>query len=255
MLAGSAPDDFEKDLRDSSVQELMRRVNVWIELRHRSQDEFARLTHHLLDAAGGSTVETAERVTRFLKGFKDSASLLVDYIQAIGKAANLEVLFFLLPKLHGDLATIDRSLQDELARTAGFLDVDLGARLSELPNSLSPLLSCWFALRGQTFVLMTLPLAPTRMGDEDMRVGRGSGVDRFLHGVFFSALATALRAEGDFSWIYPGFNRDEVGWLSEAIDCLEQTASAIVSGGLNADFLAPYEGASTLAEVPFLGNS
>jgi hypothetical protein len=255
ILADSAPEDFEQDLRAISVQELMRRVHVWIELRHRSQDEFLRLTHHLLDAASGSNIETAERIIRFLKGFKDPTSLLVDYIQAIGKAANLEVLISLLQKLPGDLATVGRTLQDELARTSGFLDVDLNARLGVAPNSLSPLFACWFALRGQPFVLMTLPPAPARLSDEDMRVGRGSGADRFLHTVFFSALATALRAEGDFSWIYPGINRNEVGWLSEAIDCLEETASAIASGRLEANFVAPYEGASTLAEVPFLGNS
>ncbi|MBZ9709304.1 NACHT domain-containing protein [Mesorhizobium sp. ESP7-2] len=254
-LAGTAPAGFEDELRDICVGELTRRINVWIELRHRPENEFMQLTHHLLHAAGGSGIETAGRVLSFLEGFKDFSSLLIEYTRAVGKAANLDVLIWLLAKLTSAWSPVSKIVQDELVRTLGYLDVEMSSRVPRPPSSVSPLLACYFGTRDQPVGSMALPVAPARLGDEEMRAGMGSGADRFLHTVFFSALATAFRAEGNFSWVYPGLDLDQVGWLSEAIHCLERTASYIAAGKLELSFSAPYLGAADLAEVRFRGNS
>src|SRR5690606_33763809 len=100
-----------------------------------------------------------------------------------------------------------------------------------------------------------LPCPPEKLGDDDVRFGRDPGLGSLLHNVFFSALACALAAEGDFSFIYPGLKRDKIGWLTVAIEHLEKVARSIAAGQVQPSFSAIYAAAADVDQVPFLGNS
>jgi NACHT domain len=253
-----APDGLKAEMCEAFMTELQRRLNVWIELRHKPQDEFVGTTHRLMEVASAGDKETAERMVSFLKGFRDPMSLLVDFVRDLGRAGNLDVLIWLTSKFRADKwAALIKNIHDQIARTGGYLGVDIGLRHAVSPKiPVSPLLMCWFLLRDRSASRrMTLPPPPMGLGDEDMSVGRAAGLDPFLHTVFFSALASALRAEGDHSMIHLGLDHTKIGWLREGIACLETAAAQIASGALPADFTSVFVAAAKLEPVPFKGNS
>ncbi|NKM97974.1 NACHT domain-containing protein [Rhizobium leguminosarum bv. viciae] len=253
-----APDGLKAEMCEAFMTELRRRLNVWIELRHKPQDEFVGTTHRLMEVASAGDKDTAERMVSFLKGFRDPMSLLIDFVRDLGRSGNLDVLIWLTSKFRADKwAALIKNIHDQIARTGGYLGVDLGLRHAVSPKTpVSPLLMCWFLLRDRSASRrMTLPPPPMGLGDEDMRVGRAGGLDPSLHTVFFSALASALRAEGDHSMIHPGLDQIKIGWLREGIACLETAAAQIASGALPADFTSVFVAAAKLEPVPFKGNS
>jgi len=73
----------------------------------------------------------------------------------------------------------------------------------------------------------------------------------FFREVFFSALAAALTAHGDYEFCYPGLPREGLGWIRTAIDTLEGTARMIAGGTLKPSFSAPFLGATDVGNVAF----
>ena len=71
VLARSVADG-EKDIGIECIQELRRRVNVWISLRHRPGNEFISLCETFFEAASRHEGIDPQKVLRFLDGFRDA---------------------------------------------------------------------------------------------------------------------------------------------------------------------------------------
>lgn len=256
-LAAMAPSFLRGEVRPVMLDELIRRINVWIELRHRPEQEFIQLIRALINVLGREGEEACKRLQSFLSKFKEPESLYIDYARSLGGAINLEVLISLNASLKGPKWTnVKRVISGEIVRTAGFLGVDLAKRSDVIDPAGSPLRAAWFRLRDRSDRSpFGFPLAPDKLGDDDVRFGRDPGLSSLLHSVFFSGLANALIAEGEYSFIYPGVKRDSIGWLSVAIEHLEKVARSIASNAIEPSFGAMYEAAEEVQEVPFLGNS
>lgn len=256
-LALASPPSLESEIRPLMLAELIRRVNVWIELRHRPEQEFMTLTRALIEALGPEGDDARKKLQKFLGKFKSPVTLYVDYARSLGRATNLELLISLNSSLTAKKwATVKRILSDEIVRTAGYLGVDLARRSDFEDAQGSPLRAAWLRLRDRNNPSpFALPSVPDKLGDDEIRIGRDPGLSALLHAVFFSALANALVADGDFSFVYPGLNRHDVGWLSTAIKHFEKTARSIATGEIEPSFAAIYNAAEEVLEVPFLGNS
>jgi hypothetical protein len=128
-------------------------------------------------------------------------------------------------------------------------DIDLALRLAPRKN-ISPLLSCWYRLKGQQppqpCSLIDLSAAAVRT---DYEYGPNPAIEKFLHAFFFSALDTALQADGDCTPALPGIDRPKLGWLQTAIDHLWDAAFEMARKPTDIGFGSIFLGLAGLAPV------
>ena len=53
------------------VEELRRRVNIWLTLRHRPSDQFVSLAQHFFEVLARHGEFNPEKVLKFIEGFRD----------------------------------------------------------------------------------------------------------------------------------------------------------------------------------------
>jgi len=256
-LPSWAPAELEREVRDACSEELGRRINAWLELRHRPAQEFTALSKTLLRVATNGDKKSRDRVLNFTKCFHDPKPYQIEYIVGLGKAANIDALDALRARFRTSRSMTRKTLQDELARTAGYLGIDLASRMKRPTGPISPMLACWYLLRDKNLdVQLLLPPAPKALDDDSVRYGRDPGLAPLLHSIFFSALASSLMSDGDYSFLYPGLNnRENIGWLATAINALETLARSLANGQIELSFSAPFLVVADVEEVKFRGNS
>lgn len=253
MLAKVAHDSINDDIVDACIAEYRRRVNVWIELRHRPEGEFITLTHFLLDAEALSKRPDVERILHFLKGFRESRSYVVHFVERLGARGNIDALWALRALLKGARWECERSrAEDEIVRACCFIGADPFTRLRTSAKPLSPLRASWFRLHKPAVpIRLALYAPPKNLIRDRYDYGIDLVLRDFFHDVFFSALATALVAEGGYEFCYAGLAHDRLGWIATGMDTLQETAKEIAAGGLKPSFSAPFLGAADLSDVAF----
>jgi hypothetical protein len=251
MLAKAAPDNLKDEIVAASVREYSRRVNVWIELRHRPENEFVKVTHLLLDAAALCKKPEVKRILRFLNGFKKPQSYVLYFAERLSDTGNVDALLALRSLLKEANWESERArIDDNVLRSCCFIRANPSTRLTAPEALTSPLRGSWLRLHKPEVPLkLRLCAVPENLVRERHEYGLDTGVRDFFHEVFFSALATALAAEGDYQFIYPGLAREGLGWMETAIDTLEGTAREIADGTSKPSFSTPFLGAANLSNI------
>jgi hypothetical protein len=256
MLANAAPENLKDEIVATCIQEYRRRINVWIELRHRHESDFVSLAHRLLDAVALAKQPDIKRVLNFLSGFKKPESFVIYFGERLYQAGSVDALAALraLPAQAISERVKDR-ITDDVLRACCLIRADPSTRLTASGEPASPLWASWLLLhKPKVAPIMRLRPAPKNIMRERYEIGVDTELRDFFCDVFFSALATALAAEGDCEFIYPGLGREKLGVVTTAIECLQETAQRIAVGTWKPSFSAPYRGAEAVENIA-LGRS
>jgi hypothetical protein len=253
MLAKAAPQNLKDEIVAACIQEYRRRINVWIELRHRHESEFVTLTHRLLDAVALAKEPDVKRVLKFLIGFKRPESLVIYFGERLYQAGSVDALEALRA------AAISESMKDrvtdDILRACCLIRADPLTRSTASDGPASPLWASWLLLHNPKVApMMRLRPAPKNIVRERYEIGVDVELRDFFSDVFFSALAVALAAEGNYEFIYPGLGRENLDIVTTAVECLQETARKIAVGTWKPAFSAPFRGAAGLERIE-LGRS
>jgi hypothetical protein len=229
------------DIRAECFQELRRRVNVWITLRHKPEEEFDALTRRSLDVlAVAPTIDTAA-LTRFLAGFGGSGDMMRWTLECLTRERRFDALLDLEMEVGRSNKTKPYRplVHDALVRVAAFEGIDLNSRLRSKPRP-SPLLFCWRRYHGTT------PSALAVFSGSKFS-GRAA-LEAALHDTFFRTLADRLRGLDAPSYV-DHIPKNDGDWLAGAFASLQATATLIAAGQAQLSFSTPYFHAAKVEPV------
>ena len=223
--------DREKDIGIECVQELRRRVNLWLNLRHRPGNEFISLCETFFEAASRHESVDTQKVLRFIDGFRDGNTkerLFQSFVASLTRNRSFEKLVSTQEALTQNLPSWMNLVENEIVRCAAFEDIDLAARLPVRLKAVSPLLDCWYAARGVRCpgTVRTSFISPNAIR-ERYDYGRVFELERLFHAVFFSGLAISLRPHGEFSDVLLGIDLEKPGWITKSLQTLIRAAATI----------------------------
>jgi hypothetical protein len=241
-LAKSLPTDLIEDIGGECDDELRRRVNLWIALRHLPGDKFISLVNHWLEALAVYGKIDAKGVLRFIEGFRDGDGVFQSFIETLVGRSLLEPLLLLLSLLksgkHGHWYAWT---EDAAVRVAALEVVDLLTRIDVSPFHASPLLSCLIVFKGgQCPGVQSFRFDPALLMRDRHEYGPNINLEKFFHSFFFSALAMCRSASGDFTFILPGVDESRIGWMKQALETFRAMAKGIAEGNLAASFATPF---------------
>jgi NACHT domain-containing protein len=242
-LARFGPSEMSSQILPACLNELARRVNAWIALRHRPQQEFTKLSDQLLSVSALMDKETVRRTLNYARGFRKPEPHVSRLIRLLGDAQNIEGLQFVRKTLRGGRWKDHRRLIDDaLIRAASFAGADARELVNLGKEPLSPFAACWFLWRDRDAkVEIHPPPVPGDLSREHYSLNENADVTSFFYDVFWIALYVGLRANGnDFSTIYPGLGKDNLGWLPEGLATIEKIAKEIADGRIVPNFSAAY---------------
>lgn len=251
MLARAAPKDRRPEVSEQCAEELGRRIDVWMELRHRPEGEFISLAHLFCDVIALCGVPDVDGVWDFLLLFGEPSSHIRYFAERLAKALQYEALIQLWekasdPKWHRERLTIC----DDILRVACHIGADPSKRISLDEASLSPLYGVWSHLhRPGRAVSVALPAVPANMLRDRYDYGIDHGIRNFVYALFFGELGYALKPTSDRPFSYPGLVEVGLGWLGGAFKVVRETARRIARRELQADFSAIYVGTAGLPAV------
>jgi len=238
--------DRSSDIIEDAFEELRRRVNLWIELRHHPDRDFELLVHHFLEVAAIFPQTDAARVIKFLKGFRVDATRngsfrsFVSYLRR-EKRANLLIQAAKSLKGKNDLPWRFH-IEDALVIVASATGQDISRAYSSRLKA-SPLLSCWRHFHKSTGIQRQVhlpdPSGPIR---KDYEYGRNADVEEYFVSVFFTSLANSLNGY-EFGGTAPE------GWSGTAFQCLTNLAKDIAAGRAQLSFATPYYAARDIEPV------
>lgn len=229
------------DVLAECVEELRRRVNAWIDLRHRPEREFTALTQEFLKVIALASDIKIKSLLNFLRGFRghEMFGFCIEYLT---RERRLDALIEIARNLKSsDWPECVLLVHDAIVRTAAMRGVNIGARYLPRKRPVSPLFACWLRYHK---IKENLPIAKPIVKHDIVREyyehGKNEDLEKFFSDVFFYTLACLLRGR-DFSSLRPGGERKgSAGWIDTAITFLEQTARQIASGGSQLTFATPY---------------
>lgn len=253
-IARFGPEPLRSQILPASLNELARRINTWIELRHRPHGEFTRLVDHLLTVSALMGAQETRRVLSFILRFETPEPQVARLIHLLGNARNLAGLQLVLETIQGD-EWIDQRISalDELVRCAGLLGADAGALIPKDAESVSPFTACWFLFRGQEAPAQVhIAAVPENLNKERYAHGANGDVTSFFYDSFWSALYAVLCANGnDCSLVPRDLGAGDPDWIPQGLEKLEQIACNVASGSTRADFAAVYTDSEDLQKVQF----
>ncbi|WP_404934600.1 hypothetical protein [Nitratireductor sp. L15S-10] len=238
--------DRSSDIIEDAFEELRRRVNLWIELRHHPDRDFELLVRHFLEVAAISPQTDAARVIRFLKGFRVDVtrnSSFRSFVSYLRREKRVGLLVQAAKSLKGKNDLPWRfHVEDALVVVASATGEDVSRAYS--PNSqVSPLLSCWRHFHKSTANQRQASL-PDSTGPirKDYEYGRNLDVEDYFVSVFFTSLANSLYG-------YEIGGAAPVGWSATAFQCLTKLAKDIAMGRAQLSFATPYYAARNIEPV------
>lgn len=246
LARASPPHAF--DIRAECLQELRRRVNVWITLRHKPQNEFIALTQRFLDVLALAPTIEVPTLARFLAGFREGSDIVEWAIECLTRERRLDTLLA-LDNEFGKVAKLKRirsRVHDGLVRVAAFEGIDLKQRFRSRA-ACSPLLDCWRRYHGGSLT----KLAQFSVSKSSNRRG---GLESALHDCFFRTLSHRLAGlePPSYEAVIPATDGD---WLSAAFENLRATASAIANGDAQLSFSTPYFHAAGMSPIEQRGDA
>lgn len=256
-LARLCPDELSTIVLPACLNELARRVNAWIALRHRPGHEFTELSEQLLSVSALMNKETLRRTLNYARRFKEPEPHISKLILLLDGAQNIEGLRFVRKTLSGTKWINQRRfIHDALIRAASFAGADARELVSVGNDSFSAFAACWFLWRDRDAKLdVYIPPVPRGLIREQYSLVENSDVTSFFYDAFWIALYVALRAKGrDYSMIHPGLDEDDGGWLPQGLTKLEGIAWNIAEGLIPATFSAIYTGVVDIKPIQWRGN-
>lgn len=242
-LARLSPNEWSSQILQTCHNELARRVNTWVALRHRRWDDFTELSDQLLSVSALMDEKTVLRILKYARRFKKPQPQVSKFISSLGDAQNVEGLQLARKRLRGAKWKDQRRLAyDALIRSACLR----GAQAKELipvgSEPLSAFAACWFNWRDRaTKPEVHIPPVPTDLVRDHYRFGEDEVVASFFYDAFWVALFVYFRANNrGCSIVYPGLGKEDLGWLLRGLTKLEDIARNIAGGHLAPTFSAVY---------------
>jgi hypothetical protein len=255
-LARFVPKGMSSQILPICLNELARRVNAWIALRHRPGREFTELSDQLISVSALMDKGTVLRTLNYVLGFKNSEPHVLRLVRLLDEAQNIEGLQLVLNKLKGAKWKNQRRLTyDALLRAACFSGADVKELIPVGKEPISAFAACWFLWRDNKMNLKVhIPPVPGDLIRERYLLGENQDIMSFFYEAFWVALNFRLCAKGNnYSVSYPDLNNENSGWLRKGLLKLEEIAKKIVEDRLNPTFSTVYAGAVDIE--PVLGGS
>lgn len=242
-LALRGPNGLSSQVVPTCFDELARRVNAWIALRHRPAREFTELSDRLLSVSALMDEKVVLRTLRFARGFREPEPHVSRLIRLLGDARNIDGLQLVHQKLTGAKWRVQRRLiRDALVRAASLAGADVREFVRVGKEPLSAFAACWFLWRDRNArVEVHIPPVPDDVVRERYSFGENEDVTSFFYEAFWVALCTGFRANGnDHSITHPGLGGGDLGWLRQGLAKLEEIARTIAEGRRAPSFSAVY---------------
>ena len=251
-LARFGPKVMPSQILLACFNELARRVNAWIALRHRPEQEFTKLSDQFLSVSALMDKKTVQRALNFACGFREHKPHISRFISLLSDAQNIEGLQLVRKMLRGSSwKDHRRMIDDALIRTGSFAGADIRERVSLGKESLSVFAACCFLWRDRNVKIeVHIPSIPSDLLGERYSSGADENITSFFYKAFWIALYAGLRANGsDYSMIHPGLGKNNLGWLPQGLAKLEEIARDIAESRLTPTFSAVYAGSADLKPV------
>jgi len=251
-LARCGPHEMSSQILPACLNELARRVNAWIALRHRPEQEFTNLSDQLLSVSALMDKVTVRRTLNYARGFKKPEPHVLRLISLLSDAQNIEGLQLVHNTLRGAKWKDQRRLiNDALIRAASFVGADVRELVPLNNEHLSVFAACWFLIYDRdTKLEVHIPPVPSDLIRERYSFGENADITSFFYDAFWAALYVGLRSNGnDYSMIYPGLGKDNLGWLPKGLTMLEEAARYFTDGRLTPTFSTIYTKAADVEQV------
>ncbi|WP_018096623.1 ATP-binding protein [Sinorhizobium meliloti] len=251
MLPRAAPATLVEEIVEGCESELYRRIEVWLELRHRPDGELITLAHRYLDLVALRREPNIERAWDFLQLFREPSQHIRYFAERLAAARRYEALL----ELHASLSdakwvTEQADIEDQILRVACALGANPFSRISFEGKPLSPLYASWCGFHGHTKATNVAHASvPMNLVQEQYEYRIDYALRNFIESLFFSALAHALSGSSMAEFQYPGLPSDGLGWLGKAFDLVIRIAGRVGARELPADLSAPFIGATELEPV------
>lgn len=251
-LARKGPEEASGETLSTCVAELARRVNAWISLRHRPEQEFTKLSDQLLSLASLMDVETVRRTLAYARGFRRPESHVSRLIGLLADAQNIEGLQLVTKTLHGAKWAAQRRMSyDGLIRIGSFLGADASTLLEADGEAVSLYVACWFLWRDRTArpAVYASPI-PAGLIRERYSLTGNADVEAFYIDSFWAVLRAGLMAGDDaYEIIHPGLHGDDPGWLPIGLDKLTDIARDIARGRLAPGFSTVFAASGDVSPI------
>ena len=254
-LARYGPQSTQANTLEACLTELERRIYTWIRLQHRTGHGFITLTHRYLEVAVFLGKSNVSNVLNFLNSFKKPGSFLRYYVDELGKIHDLEALVEVAKSFKTEKRKKLKSYIDgKILRSALFLGANPIEYMGLNYDRISPDIAYW-ARRHHVDLEKTVDVRAIRedLMRERPNASENDDLAEFFYQSFFIALNLRLEENGDFSLAYPPLRRRNLGFVDDALDCIEQLASDLSSGNLPWEYSSAFISAAQVPEVRFTG--
>ncbi|MGH7874825.1 MAG: NACHT domain-containing protein [Candidatus Binatia bacterium] len=251
-LARRGPREMSSQILPACRDELARRVNAWIALRHRPEQEFTKLSDQLLSVSALMDEQTVRRTLNYLRGFRKPEPHVSRFIRLLGDARNIQGLQLARRTLTSAKWKDQRKLVDDaFVRVASFAGADVRELVSPEKEPLSAFAACWFLWRDrEAKVEGHMPPVPSDIVREQYSLVENGDVTSFFYDAFWIALYIGFRANGnEFCMIYPGLGKENLGWLPKGLAFIEKTAKKIAEAWIDPTFSVVYTESAEIEPV------
>jgi hypothetical protein len=230
--------DRSSEIIGTASEEMRRRINLWIELRHRPNSDFEILVRHFLEVAAIYPQTDMNRVLGFLKKIRPDErreSFFRSFVDFLLREKRSDLLITAAKALNRrNNFSWRKHIEDALVIATSTTGQDL-SKIYAARTPLSPLLLCWLHFH-KVPDKQRLVMLPDPSTDEH---GRNRVTENNFVSVFFSALANNLYGH-EVKSEFPD------GWAREAYQNLVDLAKDIASGRAQLSFAAPYYAARNI---------
>lgn len=242
-------DDID-NIGKECCEEICKRFNSLVKLRNYSDVDFLNLAEYLIETAIEFGQPDPNKLLEFIERFDNRDNIFRIFLVHVVRTKNFDMAHGMLMLLIKDEhATWRNATENSIVQIACAEGIDLTHRLTSTRN-ISPLLSCWYRLKGRTppQPCNLINLSPDVIRD-NYGFGSNPSIEQFLHDFFFLALDAALCDEDRSAPEISGIEQHEMGWLQEAINHLWDTALKIAYDPNNLNYASIFIGLADLKPV------
>lgn len=241
------------DIRDECAEELSRRIDLWISLRHKPGNDFLDLVVCLFDVLSLTSEIDTESLLKFVDRFNNPKKIFDLLIKSLSREKRLNELIS-IAKARRLKSKKARSLlplvQNAIVRVASTEGVHIASRYAPRKTPVSPLMICWMRChQADKSTPIAVPNVPEHIIREYYTHEDSQGLEQFFYSFFFYALANNLRNNEDGSLWPAGERPGSSGWIDKPLKLLWDMAKSIANGNATISFSTPYQIAKALEPV------